>query len=75
MGCLRKIVGWELATIFSEYHRYADPKARILDERFIELFDERSMLWMAREHNLLPSCEPINDSPIFAATATTRLRG
>jgi len=75
VGCLRKIMGWDLAAIFLEYHRYADPKARKLDERFIELFDERAMLWLARLNFLVPVYEPINDSPISALSVSTRLRG
>lgn len=78
IGCLRKIMGWELGNIFPEYHHYADPKARVLDERFIELFDERALLWLARNHNLVAAIEPISDSPIPSRLSTpqqmTRLR-
>lgn len=71
-------MGWELGTIFPEYHHYADPKARVLDERYIELFDERALLWLARSNKLIPMDEPINDSPIPSRISTpqqtTRLR-
>ncbi|KAF2467090.1 uncharacterized protein BDR25DRAFT_317308 [Lindgomyces ingoldianus] len=50
--------GEELHNVFDEYHTYADPKARILDECFMEIFDERTVLWMARRYNwILPSAE------------------
>lgn len=70
-------MGWELAQIFSEYRHYAAVKARVLDERFMELFDERAMLWLARMNYFAPETtyEPINDSPIATPSVTTRLRG
>ncbi|KAI9828555.1 MAG: hypothetical protein M1819_006547 [Sarea resinae] len=54
VGCLRKIQNWALAPIFVEYREHADPKARLLDERFIELFDERCMMRFAGENGFLP---------------------
>jgi len=39
VGCLRKVQGWGLSSIFDEYIRFAQPKARIVDQRCIELFD------------------------------------
>lgn len=39
VGCLRKVQGWNLASIFEEYRRYAGSKVRLLNEQFIELFD------------------------------------
>eukprot|EP00048_Salpingoeca_helianthica_P000656 m.43141 g.43141 ORF g.43141 m.43141 type:complete len:168 (+) comp10739_c0_seq4:3-506(+) len=39
VGCLRKVQKWSHASICDEYHRYAQPKARALDQQFIELFD------------------------------------
>lgn len=39
IGCLRKIRGWSLAAIFSEYVLFAAPKSRIEDQIFIEAFD------------------------------------
>ncbi|MCJ1368138.1 hypothetical protein MMC16_007279 [Acarospora aff. strigata] len=49
VGCFRKIQDWSLASILSEYHDHANPKARVLDERFIELFDERAVASEAQE--------------------------
>lgn len=39
VGCLRKLQKWCLSSIFDEYQRFAGPKARLCDQRFIELFD------------------------------------
>lgn len=49
IGCLRKIQGWTLDAIYTEYRRYAAHKARLLDERFIASFDEEKLLWMAKD--------------------------
>lgn len=38
-GCVRKIQGWTLTSIFDEYRRFAGTKVRMLDQQFIELFD------------------------------------
>ncbi|XP_010433092.1 PREDICTED: probable tyrosine-protein phosphatase At1g05000 [Camelina sativa] len=39
VGCVRKIQRWCLSSIFDEYQRFAAAKARISDQRFMELFD------------------------------------
>ncbi|KAG2604972.1 probable tyrosine-protein phosphatase DSP2 [Panicum virgatum] len=39
VGCLRKLQKWCLSSVFDEYHRFAAAKARITDQRFMELFD------------------------------------
>lgn len=39
IGCLRKIQHWSHIAICEEYRRFAHPKARALDQQFIELFD------------------------------------
>ncbi|KAL8205290.1 hypothetical protein R6Q57_008841 [Mikania cordata] len=39
VGCLRKIQRWCLTSIFDEYQRFAAAKARLSDQRFMELFD------------------------------------
>ncbi|KAG8385778.1 hypothetical protein BUALT_Bualt03G0080600 [Buddleja alternifolia] len=39
VGCFRKWQKWCLASIFDEYHRFAADKARVSDQRFLELFD------------------------------------
>ncbi|CAM9872749.1 unnamed protein product [Ascophyllum nodosum] len=38
IGCFRKWQGWGLSSIFEEYARFASPKARLVDQRYIELF-------------------------------------
>ncbi|KAJ4830650.1 putative tyrosine-protein phosphatase dsp4 [Turnera subulata] len=43
VGCLRKLQKWCLSSIFDEYQRFAGAKARVSDQRFIELFDISSL--------------------------------
>ncbi|XP_059661139.1 probable tyrosine-protein phosphatase DSP4 [Cornus florida] len=39
VGCLRKLQNWCLSSVFDEYQRFAAAKARVSDQRFMELFD------------------------------------
>lgn len=40
IGCLRKLQGWSLASVFEEYRRHAErDRVRLSTELFIELFD------------------------------------
>lgn len=39
VGCLRKLQGWNLASIFEEYRRYAGAQHHIMNEQFIEFYD------------------------------------
>lgn len=69
-------MGWDMERIAKEYRHHAGIKARVLDERFMDMFDERALLWMARHNGLIPADEPMVDSPIASLGATsTRLRG
>ncbi|GAV71986.1 Y_phosphatase2 domain-containing protein [Cephalotus follicularis] len=43
VGCLRKLQRWCLSSVFDEYQRFAAAKARISDQRFMELFDISSL--------------------------------
>ncbi|XP_034702626.1 probable tyrosine-protein phosphatase DSP4 [Vitis riparia] len=43
VGCLRKLQKWCLSSIFDEYQRFAAAKARVSDQRFMELFDVSTM--------------------------------
>jgi tyrosine-protein phosphatase SIW14 len=52
VGCLRKIQKWCLSSIFDEYQRFAAAKARVSDQRFMELFDISSL----KHHPLTFSC-------------------
>mmetsp|Transcript_32627 Transcript_32627/g.103978 ORF Transcript_32627/g.103978 Transcript_32627/m.103978 type:complete len:295 (-) Transcript_32627:31-915(-) len=40
VGCLRKCLHWSLTSIFDEYRRFAGTKVRMLDQQFIELFQQ-----------------------------------
>ncbi|CAO3648645.1 unnamed protein product [Cunninghamella blakesleeana] len=39
VGCLRKLERWNFSSIVTEYRSFAGPKARYVNEQFIELFD------------------------------------
>ncbi|KAH9449941.1 hypothetical protein MJO29_013966 [Puccinia striiformis f. sp. tritici] len=39
VGCLRKLQGWNLASIFEEYRRYAGAQHHIMNEQFIEFYN------------------------------------
>eukprot|EP00761_Pharyngomonas_kirbyi_P001757 gb/GECH01001761.1/.p1 GENE.gb/GECH01001761.1/~~gb/GECH01001761.1/.p1 ORF type:complete len:174 (+),score=33.98 gb/GECH01001761.1/:1-522(+) len=43
VGCLRKMQKWSLTSIFDEYRRFAKTKVRMLDQQFIELFDQHAV--------------------------------
>ncbi|GMI69111.1 plant and fungi atypical dual-specificity phosphatase 1 [Hibiscus trionum] len=43
VGCLRKLQRWCLSSVFDEYQRFAAAKARVSDQRFMELFDVSSV--------------------------------
>jgi len=76
VACLRKIQGEGLGFALHEYHTYAGSKARSLDEVFIKGFDERTLLWLARENGFLPIDEPIIDAAgLPALKLPSRTRG
>ncbi|XAR68142.1 Protein-tyrosine-phosphatase [Bertholletia excelsa] len=43
VGCLRKLQRWCLSSVFDEYQCFAAAKARVTDQRFMELFDISSL--------------------------------
>ncbi|KAL5573493.1 hypothetical protein UlMin_023090 [Ulmus minor] len=43
VGCFRKLQRWCLSSVFDEYQRFAAAKARVADQRFMELFDVSSL--------------------------------
>lgn len=54
VGCIRKLQNWSLTMIFDEYRRFAFPKARALDQQFIEMYDDEEIKGITRENNWLP---------------------
>ncbi|KAM9890402.1 hypothetical protein OXX79_011454 [Metschnikowia pulcherrima] len=54
VGVLRRLQGWSLTIIFDEYRKFAAPKERPMDQQFIELYDETSILEYAEENKFLP---------------------
>jgi hypothetical protein len=75
VACLRKIQGEGTRAALHEYHTYAGSKARSLDETFIRGFDERSLLWLARETGFLGPDEPSIDSLSLKTGMLARPRG
>ena len=75
VGCLRKLQGWSLTSIFDEYNRFAGTKGRVMDQQFIELFDPNVKYdprhvpdWFRAEN--LPRCKRIQVyEPAAPATA------
>lgn len=49
IACFRRILGVEPEIVREEYHNYAGPKARFLDEVFFENFDLNLIMWIARQ--------------------------
>ncbi|EJS41927.1 siw14p [Saccharomyces arboricola H-6] len=54
IGCIRKLQNWSLTMIFDEYRRFAFPKARALDQQFIEMYDDDEIKKIATKKNWLP---------------------
>ena len=54
IGCIRKLQNWSLTMIFDEYRRFAFPKARALDQQFIEMYDDHDIKKVASANNWLP---------------------
>lgn len=54
VGCIRKLQNWSLTMIFDEYRRFAFPKARALDQQFIEMYDDEEIKKIAGEKDWLP---------------------
>lgn len=57
VGCLRKLQKWCLTSIFDEYQRFAAAKARVSDQRFMELFDVATFKHPPIAFSCLKSCE------------------
>ena len=55
IGCLRRLRGWSLSAIMSEYLSFANPKPRLEDQRFIEAFDTEAF----RDRLLRPEVEEV----------------
>ena len=54
IGCIRKLQNWSLTMIFDEYRRFAFPKARALDQQFIEMYDDTEITNIAKDNSWLP---------------------
>ncbi|KAI9888798.1 MAG: hypothetical protein M1814_006252 [Vezdaea aestivalis] len=56
VGCFRKIQSWSLVKTLEEYRSFAEPKSRNMDEHFIDLFDERPLVPVARRRGFVIGC-------------------
>ncbi|KAL6948749.1 hypothetical protein ACO0QE_001222 [Hanseniaspora vineae] len=54
VGCIRKLQNWSLTMIFDEYRKFAFPKARALDQQFIEMFDTKDIEQVSMKNGWLP---------------------
>lgn len=54
VGCIRRLQNWSLTMIFDEYRRFAFPKARALDQQFIEMYNDKLIKEIATKKNWLP---------------------
>lgn len=54
IGCIRKLQNWSLTMIFDEYRRFAFPKARALDQQFIEMYNDNEIIRIAQKNEWLP---------------------
>ncbi|KAK1353638.1 Tyrosine-protein phosphatase domain-containing protein [Heracleum sosnowskyi] len=68
VGCLRKLQKWCLTSIFDEYQRFAAAKARVSDQRFMELFDISTFKHIPKEFSCLKSDEIFVRSPVSFLT-------
>ncbi|KAK4971216.1 tyrosine-protein phosphatase siw14 [Elasticomyces elasticus] len=50
VACFRKVQRISLPVALSEYHDYANPKARPLDMEFVTSFNERCVFHLAKKH-------------------------
>lgn len=54
VGCIRRLQNWSLTMIMDEYRRFAAPKARPLDQQFIEMYNEDEIVQTATRNGWLP---------------------
>eukprot|EP01006_Ploeotia_vitrea_P002974 TRINITY_DN10993_c0_g1_i1.p1 TRINITY_DN10993_c0_g1~~TRINITY_DN10993_c0_g1_i1.p1 ORF type:complete len:194 (+),score=2.87 TRINITY_DN10993_c0_g1_i1:60-641(+) len=72
VGCLRKLMGWDIMPILTEYKGFAEPKIRFADMRCIDLFDPTSVQFDLRY--VLGVCAQahfVQVSPCMVATFET----
>ncbi|KAK4141175.1 tyrosine phosphatase family-domain-containing protein [Dichotomopilus funicola] len=55
IGVIRKVSGWSLNNVLTEYNAYAAPKARECDVKYLTNFETASMSTIFRDHDNLPS--------------------
>ncbi|KAL9097319.1 MAG: hypothetical protein Q9165_000746 [Trypethelium subeluteriae] len=55
IACFRRLIGEDLTAAISEYHTYADPKARALDEVWIRNYDAAALAGVAAHEHWIGS--------------------
>jgi hypothetical protein len=69
IGCLRKLRGWSLSSIFAEYLQFALPKARLEDQMCIEEF-QVDEFWIYAEAHGLSNVRYLANSPAATKHST-----
>ena len=71
-ACFRRVTGWTTEAAIEEYVRFASPKDRELDKKFIERFDPTALKPLALERRLYGQLMLNKSSGGAASTATTQ---
>ncbi|KNZ58345.1 hypothetical protein VP01_1947g6 [Puccinia sorghi] len=77
VGCLRKLQGWNLASIFEEYRRYAGAQHHIMNEQFIEFYNITRLAQqlkaegMHQEHYIKPASTLTPSCPYSSSSSTS----
>ena len=67
---LRKLYGWDLTTILSEYHSFANPKPRETDVNYLTTIEPSKLLATLEETSLVRHQGPFSRLFTFALFAT-----
>lgn len=54
VGVIRRLQQWSLLLIFDEYRKFAAPKERLMDQQFIELYNDDAIRSYALDQGWLP---------------------
>ncbi|KAL2113133.1 hypothetical protein VUR80DRAFT_5212 [Thermomyces stellatus] len=70
VGVLRKLYGWDLATVLSEYHSFANPKPRDTDIKYLTTVEPAKLFANAQEDAPMHARGPFSRLFSFALFAT-----
>ncbi|KAF1834991.1 hypothetical protein BDW02DRAFT_314350 [Decorospora gaudefroyi] len=75
IACFRRIIGVDADVVREEYHTYAGPKARFLDEVFFENFDLNLVMWVARQEGwVAPEIDVAPPTPPASLTSNVGVK-